>query len=128
MPVNGKLAPTIITIFGASGDLAKRKLVPALFNLFLDKSLPEKMIIIGIGREGSDDLFRENMKAAIQEFSRRGKQDTVAWAAFEGCLTFIAGTFEDPTTYASLAKRISETEKHWGTKAIRVTYLSTPPS
>lgn len=128
MPVNGKLAPTILTIFGASGDLAKRKLVPALFNLFLDKFLPEKMIIIGIGREGNDEDFRANMKAAIQEFSRRGKDDTVAWAAFEGCLTFIEGTFEDPATYTKLAHRVSETEKHWGTKAVRITYLSTPPS
>jgi glucose-6-phosphate 1-dehydrogenase len=119
--------PTIVTIFGASGDLTKRKLVPALYNLFLDKNLPEKISIIGIGRSGDTDTFRTNMRASVQQFSRQALEDS-SWATFEKFLNFQTGVFEDPAVYEALANTIVKTEKEWGTKANRLYYLSTPPS
>lgn len=127
-PAPGKLlGPTVITIFGASGDLTKRKLVPALYNLFLDKNLPDQVLLYGIGRSGDDDTFRANMRAAVQQFSRQGLDDA-SWTAFEQTLNFHVGVFEDPEVYHSLAVKIQEVEKKWGAKANRVYYLSTPPS
>lgn len=126
MPV-AKLEASIITIFGANGDLTKRKLVPALFNLFLDKALPDQCLIIGIGRAGDPETFRTNMKAALDEFSRQKAADD-QFAAFAPKLDFLVGVFEDPNLYSSLAKKVADTEKEWGTKAARLYYLSTPPA
>ena len=131
MPTNSiapKPGPTIITIFGAAGDLTKRKLVPALYNLFLDKSLPENFHIIGVGRRGPHHPFREEMEAATSEFSRRGKVDDATWHKFACCLEYLDGKFEDPAAFTRLAQRIAEIEKKWGQKAIRIYYLSIPPT
>lgn len=116
----------IITIFGANGDLTKRKLVPALYNLFLEKTLPENLKIIGIGRAGSDDEFRTKMKDSVKEFSRTGL-DEDSWAKFVTHLCFVVGVFEDPELYSKIADCVAETEKTWGSKAIRMYYLSIPP-
>ncbi|HSI73749.1 MAG TPA: hypothetical protein VK934_11295, partial [Fimbriimonas sp.] len=74
--------PAIIAIFGASGDLTKRKLMPALFNLFLDKQLPEQFTILGVSRKGDVDWFRSHMKEAVAEHSRRGEQGLERWEDF----------------------------------------------
>ena len=68
------LKPTILVIFGASGDLNERKLTPAFYNLFLDKQMPEKFAIIGLGRtDFTDAKFRSVLEDGINKFSRRGK-------------------------------------------------------
>ena len=68
-----KLNPTILFIFGGSGDLTNRKLIPALYNLFLDNYLPEKFVVIGVGRTSfaSDDEYRNKLLEGVQQFSRR---------------------------------------------------------
>lgn len=121
-----KPSAAVITIFGANGDLTKRKLVPALYNLFVEKSLPDKLRIVGIGRAGSDDAFRANMKAAVQQFSRSGLDEAI-WSEFESHLCFVVGVFEDPSLYTSLGQCIAGVEKDWGAKAIHMYYLSIPP-
>ncbi len=76
------IQPTIIFIFGGSGDLTYRKLIPALYNLYIDKYLPEKFLIIGVGRNPfTKAAFRSHSKKGVQEFSRR-KADT-EWSAGE---------------------------------------------
>jgi glucose-6-phosphate 1-dehydrogenase len=127
MSMAAKLGPSIITIFGANGDLTKRKLLPALYNLYVDGNAPDKLQIIGVGRAGEHDVFRDNMKEAVKEFSRQ-PLDEVKWAQFAKCLFFVAGVFEDPGLYSKLAEAVTKCEKSWASKAIRVHYLSVPPS
>lgn len=121
------LSPAIITIFGANGDLTKRKLIPALYNLFVEKSLPDTLKIIGVGRAGADEDFRAKMKESVQEFSRSGLDETV-WEQFSQKICFLVGVFEDQNLFTSLGQLISDTEKSWGKKSTHVYYLSIPPA
>src|SRR4051794_20907101 len=89
------LQPSVIAIFGALGDLTKRKLMPALYNLWLDHMLPEKFVIVGLGRDCDDEGFREAMLEGVTQFSRRGKPKTPEWQKFATCLNFMEGSFED---------------------------------
>jgi glucose-6-phosphate 1-dehydrogenase len=122
------VGPAIITIFGAKGDLAKRKLMPALYNLFLDNSMPDKFLIIGAGRDWTEGEFCDAMHDAMAEFSRRGAVDEGVWAKFGPNLTFLEGGFEEAALYNKIADKIQETEGKWRLKANRIYYLSTPPS
>ncbi len=128
MNANGKPGPVVFTIFGAAGDLAKRKLVPALYNLYLDKALPEKFMILGVARKCDHGEFHAMMREAVGEFSRRPKIDDKTWSAFIDQMFFVDGTFEDQDTYDRVRAKIVEREQKWGEKGIRVYYLSTPPS
>src|SRR5262244_4643258 len=85
-----KLPPAcVLTIFGASGDLTKRKLIPALYNLALEKRLPERFAVVGYARsEMSHDAFREKMREGIGEFSRTGLDESV-WQQFASTLYYI---------------------------------------
>src|SRR5579862_2057530 len=127
MSVGTRLGPSIVTIFGAGGDLCKRKLIPALYNLFKDGGAPDRLLIVGIARSGDTESFCANMKASTQEFSRSGLDEKV-WDAFAANLTFHPGVFEDGAAYKALAETIAKTEKEWGTKTNRAYYLSTPPA
>ena len=69
----------VLVIFGASGDLTKRKLIPALYNLALEKRLPERFAVVGYARsEMTDDMFRDKMREAVKEFSRTGLKDELS--------------------------------------------------
>lgn len=120
--------PAIVTIFGASGDLTKRKLVPALYNLFLDRQLPTKFAIIGISRVGETDVFRAAMQEAMAKYSRRGTPEAAKWAEFAGRIQYISGLFDDDNLYGTLAKRIAELEAEFGQPAAHVYYMSVPPN
>src|SRR5436190_22147340 len=88
--------PCSIVIFGASGDLTSRKLIPALYHLFVDKQLPTPFRIIGFARrEKSDPAWREELKAALQQFSRTKKVDPVQWEAFSANVHYCEGDFSD---------------------------------
>ena len=117
-----------MAIFGATGDLTKRKLMPALYNLYLDKQLPANFLIIGISRQGDQDGFRTYMCEGMAQFSRRGAADPAKWNEFASRVEYIAGNFSDAETYAKLSEKIEEAEKSFGTKAARIYYLSTPPT
>jgi glucose-6-phosphate 1-dehydrogenase len=129
MPQSIDVEPTIIVIFGASGDLARRKLIPALYDLFLDKWLPEQFAVVGVSRtEMSDDQFRENLRSGVDQFSRRCKSDDPDWANFATHLTYLTA---DPTvkeTYAPLSQRMDGLEKDWQAQASHVFYLAIPPA
>src|SRR3954464_4384049 len=93
---------TIIFIFGGSGDLAYRKLMPALYNLYLDKYLPEKFLIIGIGRtEYSNTTYRNYIKKGIVEHSRRKDGVDTAWKDFSQQIDYCRADLESDRTYTA---------------------------
>src|SRR5512139_4020432 len=91
--------PMAVVIFGATGDLAGRKLAPALFNLMLDGTLPEPAAIVGVARNEMDKgAFAEHIRGKLNEFSRQQVQPS-AWEKFAGMLDFVAGDFADDKPY-----------------------------
>jgi glucose-6-phosphate 1-dehydrogenase len=121
--------PTILVIFGGGGDLTHRKLVPALFNLYLDQWLPEHFAVVGIDRVAmSDDAFRQHMRQGIDEFSRRGKTTDEAWQPFADRLSYFTGDFAKDQTYAELAGRLAAQNTAWNTTSNHLFYMATPPT
>jgi glucose-6-phosphate 1-dehydrogenase len=121
--------PTILVIFGGGGDLTHRKLVPALFNLYLDQWLPERFAVIGIDRVAmSDDAFRQHMRQGVDEFSRSGKTTDEAWQPFAAGLGYFTGDFANDKTYAELAGRLAAQDTAWNTASNHLFYLATPPT
>jgi glucose-6-phosphate 1-dehydrogenase len=119
--------PTILFIFGGSGDLAYRKLLPALYNLYLDGYLPEQMTIIGVGRNTySNTAYKSYIKKGIQEHSRR-EAETKSWNLFSKMIEYTAYDLTADKTYTSIGKKIKAIEKEWGTKATVLYYLSVAP-
>ena len=91
----------VLVIFGASGDLTKRKLIPALYNLALEKRLPERFAVVGFARSAlGQEVFRNKMREAVIEFSRTGLKDEGVWQQFTSTLYYIPGGYND-------ARRIS---------------------
>lgn len=120
--------PTVLIIFGASGDLTSRKLIPALYNLSLDHLLPSEFHLVGFGRKSlSDDAFRELSKKAVEEFSRRPIDDD-SWSFLHQRLHYHSGGYDDPKAYKELHKILRELEKKSGRKMQYLFYISTPPS
>ncbi|MFZ5451009.1 MAG: glucose-6-phosphate dehydrogenase [Thermodesulfobacteriota bacterium] len=128
MATNPAPGPTVFVIFGAGGDLAWRKLIPALYHLFLDKWLPEKFLILGQGhRRMSDGEFRQHLRQGVDQFSRRGKTEDEKWDLFASHLSFITSELDDSSVYARLAKTLAALDKEWNVRANRVFYLAVPP-
>nr|WKN36743.1 glucose-6-phosphate dehydrogenase [Tunicatimonas sp. TK19036] len=121
--------PTVIVIFGGSGDLNKRKLIPALYNLYIDRYLPENFHIIGLGRtEYSDDDFRSFLKEGVDDFSRR-KSDETTWKEFSEHVAYHVSNVKDIESYKEIVGLIEEKEQEWGTKEVnRLFYLSVAPT
>lgn len=117
----------IYVIFGASGDLTKRKLVPAIYSLFVQKLLPEKFVLLGVSRtEFSDDEFRSNMKSAISEFKEI--DDDTKINEFIKKIFYTSITFDQTATYKKLKDRIVELRTKNRISGNTIFYLSTPPS
>src|SRR5215469_6227390 len=127
MATNGNMNPVIVTIFGIKGDLAMRKLMPALYNLYLDKSMPTQFAIIGVGIDTAASYLQVDMRAHVDEFSRRGKTLDPEWNAFAPNLDAVSGDFGDSATYQAIGDKIGKIEKKWNVKADHVYYLSVPP-
>ena len=120
--------PTVFIIFGASGDLTWRKLVPALYNLYLGGWMPEKFEVIGMSYdEMSDEKFQDHLKDGVNQFSRQGKVKDEEWKIFAQCLHFTSVDLNDAKIYKDLAKMLSVKEKKWGAEATRIFYLALPP-
>ena len=121
--------PCTVIIFGASGDLTKRKLVPALYHLTQDRLLPAEFAVVGVARrETSDDDFRSQMKTSVAEFGGDGKVDEEVWESYAKGLYYVSGEFGDPETYRKLSEKLALVEAERGTLGNRVFYLSTAPS
>src|SRR3954452_17966941 len=116
--------PTAITIFGATGDLAQRKLLPALYNLAHDGALPERFNLIGTSRtEHSDDEFRELAANAIRKYSRRAPDERVLDRLLAD-VRYVAGSFDDPAVYTRLGEVLGEFDAEGGDPLNRTLYLS----
>jgi glucose-6-phosphate 1-dehydrogenase len=121
--------PVILVIFGAGGDLAWRKLVPALFNLYLDRRLPDRFAVLGFeGKRLSDTELRQRFRDGVNRFSRRRATAGTAWAEFAARVTSLQGDFAEPGAFAKLADRLAAHEKGWKAKATRIFYLAVPPT
>jgi glucose-6-phosphate 1-dehydrogenase len=121
--------PSILVIFGAGGDLTWRKLMPALFNLYLDHWLPEHFAILGLDLKSmSDEDFRSHLHQGVTQFSRRGQPDEKDWEAFTNSVHYISADFTDAAVYATLEKQLTEIEQAWGAKSNHIFYQATPPS
>jgi glucose-6-phosphate 1-dehydrogenase len=121
--------PTSVVIFGAGGDLTHRKLLPALYNLFVEKWLPGCFTVIGLDRRSiTNDEWRTQLRQGIDTFSRRGKTDDATWNAFAPAIEFQHADFSDPASYAALAARLDAKDKACGVKAGRIFYLAVPPT
>ena len=122
------VAPTSLVIFGATGDLAKRKLLPALYNLAHEGALPEHFHLVGVSRkEKADDDYRGECEEAIRRFSRRKPDDDVLRSLLDN-VRYVPGTFDEESVYSGLRTVLDEFEQEAGEPLNRAFYLSTAPS
>lgn len=126
MPTPKNARPALVAIFGATGDLTKRKLVPALFNLWRDGHLPAEFRIVGVARRKTLDEFLVDMRAGLDKFSRSVKATDEEWATFSAKIRYVVGDYDGDELYAELAREVADLEASAG-PADRVYYLSTPP-
>jgi glucose-6-phosphate 1-dehydrogenase len=119
--------PSVIVIFGATGDLTRRLLLPALYNLATAKLLPDAFAIIGVARsQNSDAGFRSDIEHALAEFGmQKIKTEASRWLRDRS--SYVSGNFDDPATYKSLAEHLGEIEDQRGTVGNRIFYLAVPP-
>lgn len=119
--------PLIMVIFGASGDLTQRKLVPALYALKKDHLLPPELTIVGVARrEWSHDYFREQMREGIEQFSD-GIGSEELWENFAEGLYYCPGNMDQPDSYHKLKAFLEELDVKRGTRGNRVFYLAVSP-
>ena len=122
-------SPCTFVIFGASGDLTRRKLVPALYNLALSRLVPAGMSIVGFAiTDTSTEQFRASMKENTAQFSRRKPLDEAVWKDFASRLHYVSGSFEDPANFTKLRQKLEELDQATGTRGNRIFYLAIPPS
>jgi glucose-6-phosphate 1-dehydrogenase len=117
-----------IVIFGGGGDLAHRKLLPALYNLHVDQLLPQKIAIVGVGRKDqTDDAYRAFAKDGVKQFSRR-PIDEEAWTTFAAALFFVNMSIDDEHGFGALGARLDSVEHERGLAGDRIYYLAVPPA
>jgi glucose-6-phosphate 1-dehydrogenase len=119
--------PCSVVIFGASGDLTYRKLIPALYNIAADGDLPAALTVVGFARrEKTDESFRQELGQAARKFSRSGVNEEV-WTSFAERVFYHRSEFGDADGYARLARRLDELDEARGTRGNRLFYLSVAP-
>src|ERR1700738_654212 len=124
----GTSDPCAVVLFGASGDLAKRKVIPAMYDLAVHKGLGPRYEIVGFSRTAmTDETFRSALGEAAKSMSEVGPIDPKKWEEFAGNLHYQTGDYNDPNAYAELAKRLAELDKEKNLGGNRLFYLSTPP-
>jgi glucose-6-phosphate 1-dehydrogenase len=123
-----KPEPIILTIFGAGGDLTWRKIIPALYNLFLDGWLPEKYAIIGLDiKDLNDESYRKRAQDGINQFSRSVKAKAEDWTKFSQNIFYRKSDFTNEETYNNLLQTINDIEKQWNENTNRIFYMAIPP-
>src|SRR5690606_12491341 len=128
MKMSKKSLPTIIVIFGGTGDLAKRKLIPAFYNLFLDGWIQDQFAIIGLGRtELDDEKYRKRLYEGVTEFSRNGTPEDQKWEIFKSSIFYFQSDINRADAFKQLALRLEDIDKTWGLRTKRLFYLSVAP-
>lgn len=123
-----RVEPCVMVIFGATGDLTARKLLPALYSLSLEAELPSHFACVGFARRSKDhELFRKEMHQAIEAHGKVSLEES-EWEAFSQTLFYHQSRFDDDEGYERLHRFLLELDSHFGTQGNRIYYLSTPPS
>jgi len=121
--------PCIFVIFGATGDLTARKLMPALYNLAREGLLPAHFACVGFARRDKDnEIFRKEMLEAVNQYSRVKPVDPTLWDSFSQHLFYHRSAFDKDEGYASLKTLLKDLDTRFGTQGNRLFYLSVPPS
>ena len=127
---NGKqVQPAVVIIFGSSGDLTHRKLIPSLYRLFADGILDERFAVLGLDRKDvTDEQFRNDLRESTVKFLDSGHVDDAHWAAFAPKLFHMKADFGGSKAYEELERRLGSFDAEWKARASRVCYLAVPPS
>jgi glucose-6-phosphate 1-dehydrogenase len=121
--------PCVLVIFGASGDLTRRLLIPSLYNLAHDKLLSQNFALVGVARSASShEDFRQAMHKAIHESNRVGHVDPAIWDSLEQRFYYVTASYQDPAGYAKVAEVLKQCDLQWSTKGNYLFYLATPPT
>jgi glucose-6-phosphate 1-dehydrogenase len=124
-----RVPPCAMVIFGASGDLSKRKLLPSLYRLFYEQRISPNFAVIGTSRTRmSDDQFREHMKESVSKFLEDAPFDEDVWISFAQCLFYVPGDINDPVSYDAIRGKLAIVERTHETAGNVLFYLSTQPS
>lgn len=123
------IKPTIILVFGATGDLAKRKLFPAFYNLYLDGRMPEKFEIIALGRaKNNDAVYRSHVSKNLTEFSRNKIASEKEFEQFASHITYLQNDIDNEASYQVMKQKLESIDSSFGERANRLFYLSIAPS
>ena len=118
----------VIVIFGASGDLTQRKLIPALHSMACEGLLPQKTRVVGVARSKlTDEAFRERLYTGVEAYARFKPDICTQWSSFSGRHTYVAGGYDEAETYQRLRTHLDEIDRSMGQPANHLFYLSTPP-
>jgi glucose-6-phosphate 1-dehydrogenase len=121
--------PSIMVLFGATGDLAHRKVIPAMYHLWRTNLLPHEFVLLAVGRRPyEDDSFRDEVRKSLEQFSRVLPLDEAAWRSFKGRIRYQRCDFEDPSGFDTLVKTLDDLDEKEGTRGNRLFYLATQPS
>jgi glucose-6-phosphate 1-dehydrogenase len=121
--------PCVLVIFGGTGDLAKRKLIPALYNLAREGSLPDAFAVVGVSRSAdTDDNFRALHRECTGKFSRVKPLDENVWQKLASRMHCLSGDLGDSTTFSRLDQKLKELDQKLGTRGNRIYFFSTPAS
>ncbi len=127
--IKESLEPCVMVIFGATGDLTHRKLLPALYNLALEHPLPAGFAVVAFARRPyDDDVFRQQALESINQYSRQKPINQQVWDSFVAGLHYLQSNFNDPEGYTKLNTLLNKLDQERGTSGNRIFYLSTPPS
>jgi glucose-6-phosphate 1-dehydrogenase len=126
MPDERTVKPAALVIFGASGDLTKRKLFPAVYNLALSRLLPGGFAAVGVARRPLPN-FVADMRENVAKFSRRKPVDEATWNELAKGVSYVQGEFDDAATYGKLKEELTRLDKERGTRQNRVFYLAVAP-
>ena len=121
--------PATFVLFGATGDLAHRKVVPALYQLWRTHLLPHEFTIVAVGRRPyTDEVFRQELRDSLEAYSRVQPVDRDTWDELAGRIVYHQGDFGDPVLYQGLSDRLDQLDLQHGTRGNRIFYLASQPS
>jgi glucose-6-phosphate 1-dehydrogenase len=127
-PIREPAGPCLIVIFGAAGDLTKRKLIPSLYNLAKAQLLPKEFAVVGIARnEMTTEVFREKLNEEINQYTTE-RVDPALWDWLVQRLYYLSGTFSDETAYQQLGALLAKVDQEHGTRGNYLYYLATSPT
>jgi glucose-6-phosphate 1-dehydrogenase len=126
-PTSRETPPCILTIFGATGDLTRRKLLPAIYDLAAQNLLPDSFVIVGYGRRPKDvEELRTEWASGVREFARLEWNEEI-WKKLAERISYQQGTYTEPASFEALQQRLIELDGQFGTEGNRLYYIATPP-